>query len=73
MNDNDGRCAPPGHKRRFARLRGGRLLRAAIFLFALAYALAVTAMTVAVNGADARPLAGREGPGLPAAPTRLSP
>ena len=73
MNDNDGRCAPPGHKRRFARLRGGRLLRAAIFLFALAYALAVTAMAEAMGGADAQPLAGGDGPGLPAETTRLSP
>lgn len=73
MNDNDGRCALPGRRRRFALLRGERLLRAAIFLFALAYALAVTAMAVAMGGADAQPLAGREGSGLPDMPTRLSP
>ena len=73
MNDNDGRCALPGRKRRFALLRGERMLRAAIFLFALAYALAVTAMAVAMGGADAQPLAGREGPGLPAETTRLHP
>ena len=42
MNDNDGRGALPGRKRRFALLRGERMLRAAIFLFALAYALALS-------------------------------
>ena len=73
MNDNDGGCALPGRKRRFVLRRGERLLRAAIFLFALAYALAVTAMAVAINGADGWPLAGGEGPGLPAGTTRLLP